>query len=177
MPPPVESETPVFPGDPVAWTIERHAGSEGRVQQVQEGDGTPALEFRWHLAGGMRTGQYAALVRPIDGRALAAAGVTQVAMTAAAARPMRASVQIRVPDGRGLRWQRSVYLDATPRAIAIPLREMTPIEAPPGAPLALSKADTLLVVVDTVNTVPGTSGLVRVSRVSWQRTAGRRGGS
>jgi hypothetical protein len=71
---------------------------------------------------------------------------------------MRLSVQLRVPDRKGLRWQRSVYLDSTPRTVVVPFSDMRAIEAGPGSQLDLQRADTLLLVVDTVNAVPGSAG-------------------
>jgi hypothetical protein len=170
-PRPVAREHVVYPGSPDGWGIERHAESDGKVVEAPDLDGHLALQFTWRLAAGIRRGQYAAMVHAIDGRALEA--FDQVALTASASRPMRASVQIRVPSGSGLRWSRSIYLDPHARDIVIPVREMTPIEAPAGAPLDLARADSWLLVVDTVNTVPGTGGTIRVSRVAWQETAGR----
>lgn len=77
---------------------------------------------------------------------------------------MRLSVQLRVPDGpeRG-RWHRSVYLSPLPSQVSIPIREMTPVDVSPGVPLARDRVDSLLLVVDTVNTAPGTAGEVWLS--------------
>jgi hypothetical protein len=51
--------------------------------------------------------------------------------------------------------------------VIVPLREMTPIEPPPGAPVDLAHADSWLLVVDTVNTVPGASGRILIRKVAW----------
>ena len=44
---------------------------------------------------------------------------------------------------------------------------MRPIEAPPGTALDLSKADTLLFVVDTVNAAPGSVGEISFTDIRW----------
>jgi hypothetical protein len=80
------------------------------------------------------------------------ASARAVRFTGRSARPMRVSVQVRVPT-TGARWITSVYLEPSPRTIAVPLSTMTPVDgagAPPRAAL-----DSLLFVVDTVHTVPG----------------------
>ena len=70
----------------------------------------------------------------------------------------------------GLRWQRSIYLDSTAREIVVPFAEMTPVEAPPGTRPDLSKVDTLLIVVDTVNSAPGSAGECRIDRLLAERS-------
>jgi hypothetical protein len=166
----VTAERELYPGETAAvWTVERHTASEGRVEEGRDPAGARGLHFTWRLSGGPKAGQYAALVRPISGPELS--GYDQLTLTAASHRPMRASIQVRIPEGGGLRWQRSVYLAPSPRTIVIPLREMTPVEAPVGARLDLRRADTLLVVVDTVNASPGSSGGLWLTRVAVQRTA------
>ena len=45
------------------------------------------------------------------------------------------------------------------------MRELTPIEPSRGPPLDLSAVDTILIVVDTVNTAPGSAGEVWVSEL------------
>ncbi len=79
---------------------------------------------------------------------------------------MRISIQLRVPDGAGLRWQRSVYVDATPRTVDVPFLEMRAIEGGRDARLDLSRVNTLLLVIDTVNAVPGSAGECWVGPVS-----------
>ena len=72
---------------------------------------------------------------------------------------MRVSVQLRVPAvGEGLRWQRSVYLDASPREVVVPFAEMTALGNTPAGPPRVSDIRTLLFVVDRVNAVAGSTG-------------------
>jgi hypothetical protein len=151
------------------WAIERHPQCEGRVEPELDPIFHKRLKFSWRLAGGARASQYAALATPLRGAQLGR--FTQLAFTASASRPMRLSVQLRSPDHQGQRWQRSVYLDTTPTEIVVPLAQMSAIEAPAGTPLPVDRLDTLLFVVDTVNTPPGASGEVWLDRIRWQQTA------
>jgi hypothetical protein len=102
---------------------------------------------------------------PIRGDSLPA--FDEIAVTGSAPRPTRVSVQIRIPQGSGLRWRRSIYLDETPRTAIVDIGDMRPIEAPPGTALDLSKADTLLFVVDTVNAAPGSVGEISFTDIRW----------
>ena len=145
------------------WRIERAATSEGRVDGAVDRYGQPALHFSWHLADGTPSGQYAALVAPIHG----AGHDNDFALTASSAAPMRISVQIRIPEGAGLRWRRSIYLDQTPRDFCIRLQDMTAIEAAPNTALDISRADTVLFVVDTVNAAPDSAGELWLNDVRW----------
>jgi hypothetical protein len=178
LPSPSPPEPERFMGDEAAfdgtlgkWTIEHARSSEGRVE-LATGPSIekPALHFTWRLADGPPSGQYAALVLPIRGAAgETATDLTDLFVTANSPRPMRLSVQVRIPEGGGLRWQRSIYLDGSRREPAvIALRDMKAIEAPPGTPLDLSRVDTLLFVVDTVNAKPGSSGEVWISDARWK---------
>jgi hypothetical protein len=83
---------------------------------------------------------------------------------------MRLSVQLRVPRGGGRRWQRSVYVDTVPADLVVPLSEMTAIEGASGRRMHLDRADSLLFVVDTVNTAPGTAGEIWLDSIRWQIT-------
>ena len=111
-----------------AWTMERHPASEAKLQPGTSPGGEMAEHFTWRLAGG-------AAVRPVRGpRAPGVRGGlrrlrTRLRVTLQAPRPMRISIQVRVPDGGGLRWQRSVYVDATPRAWRCRSRRCTPSKA------------------------------------------------
>ena len=155
-----------FDGTSASWAIERAPTSEGRVDVAHRFASRPALRFTWRLGDGKPSGQYAALVVPIHGASLK--DFRDLVVTASSQRPMRMSVQLRVPESGGLRWQRSVYVDPLPRDIDISLKDMTAIEAGPGAQLDLSKADTLLFVVDTVNAAPGSEGETWIADVRWR---------
>ena len=145
------------PLDPAQWTLEREPTSDARFAMVDE-----ALQFDYRLAAGAPRGQYAALVNAVRREA----SVNGVQFTARASAPMRLSVQVRLPGGRdGQRWRHSVFVDTTPRPIAVRLADFEPADVatsrrPNAAPL-----HSLLFVVDTVNTKPGTAGTLWISEV------------
>jgi hypothetical protein len=121
--------------------------------------GGAELRFQYALAGGVAAGQASALVLDTP------AGVSpydRLAFASRSDRPMRISVQLR--NGAGDRWQRSVYLDPAARERIVAFHDMTPIgTAAPQAPGPDVRS--ILFVVDTTNTKPGTSGRV------WIRSA------
>jgi hypothetical protein len=85
----------------------------------------------------------------------------RLAFTARAEHPMRVSVQLRVP-GRGpddgQRWQRSVYVDAFDQESTVYFDDMRPIGFTRTAQPSLTDVRSILFVIDTINTKPGTSG-------------------
>jgi hypothetical protein len=140
------------------WRIEREPASTASV--TREGEG---LRFDFVLAAGPPRGQYAAIAHDVDGQT----GIERVALTARASRPMRISIQVRLPDGRGgQRWGRSVYVDTAARRIAIPLNEFDPIGTATSRRPIVAPVLSLLVVVDTVNARPSDAGTVWLSDVS-----------
>ena len=64
------------------------------------------------------------------------------------------------------RWRRSIYLDQTPRTVVASLQEFDPVEPYTSQRPVVSPVQTLLVVVDTVNTLPGTAGTIWISNVA-----------
>ena len=143
------------------WHTEKDDGSSAEIRQDNYPTG-PA-EFTFRLAGGDRAGQYAALGIGV-GKALTERA--HLAFTARASRPMRISVQARHPQS-GNRWQRSIYLDTQPRDVIVTFAEMTAIGAGPAFDPSL--ADTLLFVVDTTNTLPGTTGTLTIENLRVER--------
>jgi len=76
---------------------------------------------------------------------------------------MRLSIQARRPAGD--RWQRSVYLDGTSRDVVIPFTQMTPVSNSTAYRFDPNDIDTLLFVVDTTHTAPGSSGRFELDQV------------
>jgi hypothetical protein len=172
------------------WQVERDQGSEGRVtieggpavtvaaaaaagSSAAPAVGAAAVRFNFHLRDGGRSSQYAAAV---TSRIEPLARSARLRFRASAARPMRLSVQLRDPgDGKvdGQRWRRSIYLDETPREYAIAWEDMAPIAGDPAGISAphppLDRIHALLFVVDTLNTVPGAEGWVRVEALRVER--------
>ena len=120
------------------------------------------VAFFYRLRGPGRSSQFAAAVAELQGRATETGAVT---FTAAAVRPARVSVQLRY--GGGERWARSVYLDATPRDIVVPISAMRPADHQIGRQPAATTAVSLLFVVDLTNALPGSANTVRISRVGF----------
>jgi hypothetical protein len=157
---PVTTEGRGIQGGP--WHVEKDAGSSGQVAQADPPAG-PA-EFTYRLAGGERTGQYAALGISV-GNALT--DRTRLAFRAQASQPMRISVQARRPRS-GDRWQRSIYLDTSLRDIFIPLAELNPVGTTTAA-FDPSLVDTVLFVADMTNSLPGTAGTFSISDLRVER--------
>jgi hypothetical protein len=160
--------TPVSPGRVVPvpadarWQVERDETSTGAVS-VQE----DAVRLVFQLGAGQPHGQYAALVSSIGGEAgNGETGFDRVTFVARASRPMRISLQARLARGKdGERWRRSVYVDATPRTITVRLEDLAPVGVTTTRRPHVAPIEGLLVVVDTVNTKPGTAGELWISGV------------
>lgn len=140
------------------WSIEREPHSQGDFKAESPG----ALTFNYALGPGAPAGQFAALVHEVDGLN----ACDRVQFTARASQPMRVSIQIRVPNkGEGERWQRSVFLDGQPREVSVFLDDVRPIGQTSSWKPDLTKVRSVLFVVDTVNTRPGTKGWIRLEDV------------
>jgi hypothetical protein len=78
--------------------------------------------------------------------------------------PIRLWVQIRAAgEAGGQRWGRSFYLDPSLRTIDLRLesfRAMDPASTLTSPPL--ERIDSLLLVIDTLNTLPGARGTIRI---------------
>jgi hypothetical protein len=148
------------------WTVETSPRSRAALD-VAPAEGGTQLSMRWGLGGTPSESPYAALAMPAGP---AFSGYDRLLFTARADRPMRLSVQLRVPsEGDGERWHRSVYLDTSPRRIAIFFDEMTPRGPTTQRRPVLANVRDVLFVVDTVNTRPGTSGQVWIDDVRYGR--------
>jgi hypothetical protein len=166
-----DSRTPVTMVPPVrlvpmpgaaGWTIERDATSAASVSGAGE---SPI--FTYGLGPGVPAGQYGALVASVD-PSLGQEGFDRVVFTASADRPMRLSVQLRLPGGRdGQRWRRSIYLDRTQQSFTLSLQDFQPVG---GAPTSLrpivARVRSLLFVADTLNASPGSGGRISLSGVA-----------
>ena len=159
MPVPPPTITRTIQGGP--WHAEKD--DESNAQIVQPDYPSGPVQFVFRLARGDRAGRYAALGIGV-GTALTER--SHVAFRAIASQPMRISVQARHPQS-GQRWQRSIYLDPEPREVIVPFEEMTPIGSSGRFDPAL--ADTLLFVVDTTNTLPGTAGSFTLENLRVER--------
>lgn len=90
--------------------------------------------------------------------------------TARADRPMRLSVQLREPGREaGERWHRSVYLDPTPRDITVYFDDMRPRGVTSRPLPTLANVQSILFVVDTVNTPLGGNGTIWMGDLKYGR--------
>lgn len=141
------------------WQIERDASSTAN-QRIDTEAGTIVLQYA--LAPGRPAGQFVALSLPVESES----GYESVRFEARASRPMRLSFQVRLPGpADGQRWGRSVYVDETPRVVVLRLEELRPIGRTSTLRPVVSRIRSLLFVIDTVNTLPGTAGELQLSHV------------
>lgn len=146
-----------LPIQPADWPIERDPSSSASVAV----DGL-AMKFAYQLGPGQPSGQYAALARRVD----MDRGVDRIQFVARADHPTRISVQVRLPGGaEGQRWRRSVFVDTTPRTFTVGLQEFDPADAPTSRRPVVAQVQSLLFVVDTLNSRPDTGGVVWISDV------------
>jgi hypothetical protein len=143
------------------WEIERSARAQAALDVVNDDDGTE-LVLRYALGGTRSENPYVALRRAAG----AATGYDRLTFVARASSPTRVSIQLRAQAGE--RWARSVYLDELSRDVVVFFDEMTPVGGTPSA-LPLDGVQDLLVVVDTVNTAPGSSGRVWIDDVAYAK--------
>jgi hypothetical protein len=151
---------------PADLTVEHSSRAQGAFDVVPTVSGTE-LSLRYALAGTLEEGPFVALTMPAG----AVAGYDRLTFTARASKPMRVSVELRLPLStlEGERWHRSVYLDETPRVITVFFDEMTPRGRTTQKRPDLSIAQTVLFVVDSLNTPPGSSGQIWIDDVAYER--------
>jgi hypothetical protein len=152
-------------GPAEGWGVEKSARALGALDVLKAVGGTE-LSLRYGLGGTLSEGPFVALTMPAGDLS----SYDRITFTARAARPMRVSVQLRTPRGsQGERWQRSVYLDETPRQRTVFFAEMTPQGPTTTAGPDLAGVRDVLFVVDTVNTAPGANGQLWIDQVSYGR--------
>ncbi len=149
----IPTPTTNIPQPGQGWQIERDPASTATWAIDQH-----AIKVDYQLGGGAPAGQFAALVTNLSG----SIAVDRIEFVAHATQPMRLSVQIRLPGARNQRWRRSVYLDETPRNFTARLRDFESIEGPTTLRPNVARVQSVLFVVDTLNSVPGSKGSVWV---------------
>lgn len=162
--PPGVTEPPIpDPAGPTAdlsWHVEKDQGSSASI--APSGN---QVRFDYRLRPGERASQFAALVADLN----APASFHQIAFVVRAQKPMRVSVQLRYPASGGGRWAHSVFVDARPREIVVPVDRLLPADRQAFSRPASSGAGSLLFVVDLTNAVPGDVGLLDISEVRFIR--------
>jgi hypothetical protein len=153
-------------GPASGWTVERSDASLGALDEI-EAEGGRQLSLRYALGGTASSSAYTAFVMPAGAELPA---YDRLVFTGRSDRPMRLSVQLRAPDGAaGQRWHRSVYLEPAEREITVWFDDMLPrgTTATPKADLA--RVESVLFVVDTVNTPMGGNGRLWLDDVRYGR--------
>jgi hypothetical protein len=160
---PPTGPAPVEPQMAVALQEASSEVSPGSASELVKGVG---LIWQYRLAAGTPAGQYAAIRLPVSG----SPDFSRIRFDVGADRPMRLWLQIRRPGGAaGERWGRTFYVDQADRTIDVRLDALAPIGATTTAGAPLAQIDSLLVVADTVNTLPGSEGRVRISKVAFAK--------
>ncbi len=152
---------------PTGWTIENDGTSLSAVNVVTTTAGSE-LRMRYGLSGGPNTGQFAGIaVDTLNG----VGAFDRLTFSARAEHPMRVSVQVRA-EVRGAppeRWQRSVYLDGTERTRSIFFDDMTAVGETHSARPPTATVRNIMFIVDTTNSLPGSSGSVWLRNVRVER--------
>lgn len=160
LPPPAAPVVPAMaaavplPAD-ISWHVEKDRGSTASIVPGQS-----EVDFFYKLRGPGRGSQYAAAVADLQGRTLSGGAI---ALTVTAVRPARLSLQLRYRGDGGARWGRSLYVDATPREIRIPLASLIPADRQLGPAPPLARATSLMLVADLTNALPGAANTIRIS--------------
>jgi hypothetical protein len=163
--PPASANSPIFDGTTVAaWRTEHDALSAAAVE-LAGSLARQELRFRFGLAGGSPVGQYAALVYDVPANGFVADRVT---FRGRAERPMRISVQLRGGDGVVDRWQRSVFLDTFEQERTVYFDDCLPVGVTKTERAPLSSIRSVMFVVDTTNSKPGTQGRTWIRRAALQ---------
>lgn len=149
------------------WDVENSPGSAGALDSVPAVGGGTELSFRYALSGTASAAAYVALVMPATP---GISGYDRLMFRARANHPMRLSIQLREPTGElGERWRRSIYLDTQPRPVTVYFDEFTPAGFTSRRRPVLSNVQSVLFVIDTVNTDVGTNGQIWMDDVKYGR--------
>lgn len=166
--PPISS----IPARTAEVIVEQGAGDVSELIDAQIADarerplaGAPPIGWRFALASGSASGQFAAVQLPVAG---GLAAFDRVRFTVQSASPVRAWVQLRAGAEAG-RWGRTVYADSNIRIVDLPLRSFIPIGATSTVAPPLDRIDSLLFVVDTLNNRPGAAGRMTIAEVAFVR--------
>jgi len=147
------------------WHVEHDALSAASVESAPGVNGSD-LRFRFGLAGGAAVGQFAAAVYDVPPGGFVGDRLT---FTARAERPMRVSIQLRGGEGVVDRWQRSVYVDTFAREHTVYFDDCLPVGITKTFKPPLASIHSVMVVVDTTNTKPGTSGRMWIKSAALER--------
>ncbi len=171
--PPTAAASPVIDSVQLAtgtaaadWAIEHDPSSSATITRNL----TAGLNLQFALGGVKPFAQFVAMVRPVHDEIRT---YDRIVLRARADRPMRVALQMRARGSDNpARWQRSVYLDTTPREVMVRFSEFKPVvglNASASGPLPVASIGALMFVVDTNNTRPGTGSSIAFSEVAYAR--------
>jgi hypothetical protein len=142
-------------------TVAVGAPSEARARRFA---GAPVIDWQFALAPGIAAGQFAAVAVPVSG---GLAAFDRVRFRVSASAPMRVWVQLRAPVGNTERWGRTFYADGESRVVDVAFATFAAIGETSSPRAPLDRVDSLLFVVDTLNTLPGKGGSMTISEVGF----------
>ncbi len=126
--------------------------------------GDPALEWKFALSTGTPAGQFAAVRVPVSA---GLSGFERVRFVVTASAPMRVWVQLRAPVGNTERWGATFYADTESRIVDVMFARFNPIGETTSRSAPLDRVDSLLFVVDTLNSLPGAAGSMTISELAF----------
>ena len=126
--------------------------------------GDPAINWQFALSPGPPAGQFAAVAIPVS---TGLAQFDRVRFRVSASAPMRVWVQLRAPVGNTERWGRTFYADTESRIVDVAFATFAAIGVTSSPQAPVDRVDSLLFVVDTLNTLPGRSGSLTISQVGF----------
>jgi hypothetical protein len=156
----------LFPAEPFGWSVEHDPASKADLE-VLPGQSGPEMRFRYTLGSDPAVRPGVAIAAP----PAAIAPNNRLALTIRSEHPMRLAVQLRggSDPSREERWQRSVYVDQHERQVVIDFGEMIPVGSALADHPPLDQTPSVVLMVDTANAKPGSSGAVWIRRAAFQR--------
>ena len=146
------------------WQVEHDQHSRAAVSSTESIDGSE-LALRYALSSEEQDSPFAALVQnELD----AFSQYDRIRFSVRGDRPHRVSVQLRASDSNLQelsRWQQSIYVGEEKRDVVLRFKEMKPVGISPSDFVDLNTVRSLLVVVDTVNTAAGSTGVIWLNDV------------
>jgi len=153
-------------GPASAWTVEHSPESLGAIDEVKTVTGQQ-LSLRYALGGNASSSAFTAFVMPAGADL---PSYDRLMFTGRADHPMRMSVQIRERgSAAGERWHRSVYLEPTAREITVSFGDMLPRGETSRPRPVLANVESVLFVLDTVNTPLGGNGTLWLDDVKYAK--------
>ena len=138
------------------WRVEKDPSSTATWSH----EPAAVVAMHYQLGGPGAASPFAALVVPLPQPAASFDGLV---LDVLARTPSRISVQVRSTDGRS-RWGASIDVSPAGEERRIPVSGLLPLEAGTG-PFDARSAASVLLVVDLVNSTPGSSGALSVRRL------------